>query len=186
MLADRCREHRHVAGQSLDRREPEALAVRRHEHGVGGVDPQRQLLRRRSTERDELGAAAERDQLSPVKALLGTQAVGGKEQQRTVRVESDPLPRGAAVDRCEASRVDAAGKKQRARSRAAGRQLRGEFGGRRGQYVERRQHGRRRQPRAGDPHVAAVNGEGADARAHRERRPRREPVVGVHDVEVPA
>ena len=49
--AHRRREHRHVAGERLEHGEAEALGVGRHEHRVGGVDRERDMVGSRSSER---------------------------------------------------------------------------------------------------------------------------------------
>ena len=50
--ADRRGEDGHVAGERLEHRQAEALALGGDEHAVGGVDPERDPLGRHATERE--------------------------------------------------------------------------------------------------------------------------------------
>ena len=115
---DRRREHRHVARQRLEHRQPEALGVRGHEHGVGGVDRERHVLGCRRAEREQRHAAA-RTLERAVVALARPRGVGREEQAGPVarrgRARAARASRGIGA---EALEVDAAGQHLRARAAA--------------------------------------------------------------------
>ncbi len=107
--ADGRGQHRHVAGQRLQRRQAEALALGGHEHGVGGVDPGRDVGRVDAPEGEQPHAGRVRELGGAVVALLGPGRVGGEEEIGPVGIEAEALARLRARHRAEALEVDAAG-----------------------------------------------------------------------------
>ena len=97
---DRRRQHRHVAGQRLEHGQPEALALGRHEHGVGGVHPQRHALGLDASEREQLGAGCARRAPAARSWRFSARAgSAGNSRQRPPRLEPQlgaRLARGAA------------------------------------------------------------------------------------------
>ena len=91
----------------LDHREAEALVLRRDDHGVGGVDPVRDLLGRHAAQgeqRDVAGRLAR-----AVDALERPRRLVREQQVRPGGVEAEAGARLGARDRPEARRVDADG-----------------------------------------------------------------------------
>ncbi len=78
--AHRRGQHGHVAGQRLQHRQPEALALGGHEHGVRGVHVQRHALRLHAAERQQPRSDGLGERLRAVVALLGAARVGGEQQ----------------------------------------------------------------------------------------------------------
>ncbi len=118
-------EHGHVAGERLEHRQAEALALGGDEHGVGRVDPQRhacgstppsaqQLARRRARR----ARARDRSACSGARGRPGTAGSGGPGRGRARRA---PDSRG---ERPEALDVHAAGQHERPLSRGCGRAAR--------------------------------------------------------------
>ncbi len=178
---DRRGEHRYLAGERLEYREPEALALGRHEHGVGRVDPQRHLPRLDLPEREQRGVAG--DRCRAVMALLGPGRVGGEQQVRAVRIEPERPACLGTRDRAEALEVDPA-REHRARQAApcAGWQLCGERLGGGRHEVDEPQARERDRPRAGVREVGAVERHQPPAGAGGERREDRQAEVSVDDV----
>ena len=81
-------EHGHVAGERLEHGQAEALALGGHEHGVGGVDPQRHALGLDAAERQQLDADGARERERAVVALLRARGIGGEQQVRPLGVEA--------------------------------------------------------------------------------------------------
>ena len=105
--ADRRGEHRHVAGERLEHGEAEALVLGGHEHGVGGVDLQRDLVG--CTRPSVIRRASPAASRARSKRLTGRVRVGGEEQDGLVGREPEARARLGAGDRREALEVDAAG-----------------------------------------------------------------------------
>ena len=79
--ADGRGEHGHVAGERLEHGQPEALALGGHEHGVGGVHPQRHALGGSTPPSASSSTPAARgERARAVVALLGARRVGGEQQ----------------------------------------------------------------------------------------------------------
>ena len=99
---DRRAERGHAAGERLDHRQPEALGLRRDEHGVGGVDPVRDLVGRDAAHRQQRHVAGRL--LRAVEALQRPRGVVREQQVGPVGVQAEALARLAARDRAEAAR----------------------------------------------------------------------------------
>ena len=176
----------HAARQRLDHRQPEALVLRRHEHGVGGVDPVRDLVRRRRRPSVSSGASPAASTRA-VEALERPRRVVREQQVRAVGVEPEARARlaragsaGSARGRCRrAARRRAASSPRpgtlalNSRETAAGSAVNGSAA-----RVTRFERGWKRSL------PCSVTTTGAEPRE--QRRPRRQAEVRVHDVEAPA
>ena len=181
MHADGRREHGHVARERLEHGEPEALVRGGDEDGVGGVDVERHLEGMNAPERQESRVA--RHLLRAVEALDGPRGVGREEQARLVGRQVQALARLGARDRLEAIEIDAAGQHRDAPAPAGAGDLARELGADRRDEVDERQRRAGDPPRARVAQVRAVERHHVRRAAQRERGPRREPEVGVDDVE---
>ena len=83
--ADGGGEHGHVAGERLEHRQPEALALGGHQHGVGGVDPQRHARRVDRPEGEQLDVDGAGEGQRAVVTLLRARRVGREQQVRRRR-----------------------------------------------------------------------------------------------------
>ena len=183
------REHRHVARQRLQHRQAEALRLRGHQHGVGRVHPQRHLLGGDAAEgvqaaEPQTGRAA--SAARAVVALAGARGVGGEQQAGGLRVQAQlgagaragigwkrsmSTPHGSTCARRRARRARAA----RARAPGWGRRS-GPSAGSTARVARRVRGWRTSVPCTVSP---------LHSRARRERRPRGEAEVGVHDIQAP-
>ena len=179
-------ERRHAARQRLDHRQPEPLGLRRHEHGVGGVDPVRHLGGRDAAHRQQrrvAGRLAARGR-SASAAATGRAGTAGSGPSR---VEPEPLARlaragsaGSARGRCPTGSTATRRVVPAPRSSAA--ELARDGGGQRGERQDRA----REAVRARVEEVVAVQRHDDRPEPRGDRRPRRQPEVGVHDVEARA
>ena len=180
----RRRQHRHVAGERLEHGEAEALALGGHEHGVGGVHATAARAPASTPPRVEqldAGCAATRD--GAVEALLRPRRVGREQQERPVgvagrarraprrvasgRKRSVSTPHGSTSARRRRAGPESA--RRDAAETAAGRSIRGSTAA---------------SPAAcAGGEVGAVHRQRPHPRRDRERGPRRQPEVGVHDVD---
>ncbi len=108
---DRRRQHRHVARERLEHRQPEPLAVRRDQHRVGGVDPQRHRTRLDVPERQH---AARRRRRRARDRGASRVAGGRRGTAGRVRPGRGPAPRGR---RRAGSARTGAGRRRRATPR---------------------------------------------------------------------
>lgn len=107
MDTDRGGEHGHVAGQRLEHSQAEPLALRGHEHGVGGVDPVGDACGRNRSERAQLdiGGAGKRE--GAIVALLWAVGGGGEQDERRLRIEAQLGSGLGAGDRAKALEIHA-------------------------------------------------------------------------------
>ena len=181
--ADGRRQHGHVAGQRLEHGQAEALALGGHEHGVGGVDPQRHARRAR---RRRASAARRRPprELAP-RSWRFSGATGSAGNSRNGAAGSSPSSArasraGQRAEALECRRRRAAPARARAPRAAAARGERRRDGR---EEVDQGRDRARGQARAGVAQVGAVHRQRADPRRHRERGPGGQAEVGVDDVE---
>ncbi len=174
-------EHRDIARQRLERGEPEPLACGRDEHGVGGVDVQRDLRGLDLTEGEQGNCA--RDRPRTVVALLQPARVGREQQVGAVRVEPERRSRLGASDRAKATDVDADWEHGAPAPDRPARDLIGERLRHRRDEVEERQRRERDLARTGMREVRAVECHGPDLAPRCQRRPRGQAEVGMDDVE---
>ena len=176
-------EHRHVARQRLEHREPEPLALGGHQHRVGGVDPQRHLRR----DRRRRAPAAARRRRPPARGRSasrgglgrpGTAGRGRRGRARArARASARAIGRKRSVSTPQGSTAAAARRPARDLARAAARTPPPT----RSMSAQRRERDRA----ASGGGRGRCRGASPPARgpAAAERRPRGQAEVGVDDVE---
>ena len=153
-------ERGHAAGERLDHRQPEALVLRRHEHGVGGVDPVRAPRRAR---RSRASAAARRrpPRARGRSASSGRAGSCGKSRYGPAGIEPEPRARLGARDRPEALERDADRQHRHAPPGARARQV----------AAERARHGGGERREAAAPRASRAASGGRRGRCRAASRP---------------
>ena len=175
-------ERRHAAGERLDHREPEALLGRRDEHGVGGVDPVRDLVGRHVPHGQQPHVAGRLDRT--VEPLQRPHRIVREQQIRPVGVEPEPRTRLGSRDRAKPLQIDPDREHRDPPRDARPGQIRAEL------PRDRRRERREGQRRAGgevgapDQQIVAVQRHDDRPEPGEQRRPGGQTEVRVDDVEL--
>lgn len=175
-------DERYFAGQRFQHREAEPFTLRRHDDRIGSVNPERNLLRFDSTERQQLGVAAGGNRLRAIEALLGPRRVGREEQIAPVGLKPKRGPRLLAVEGTKTVGGYTAGKNLNYSPRVA-RHVSGQVGAGGAEQVNKWQSGMGNQSRTAVAQVGAMQRQSTNFGRHYERRPGGQAEVGVDDVE---
>jgi glutamate racemase len=174
-------EHRDIARERFQHRQPEALALRGHEDGVGGVHPERHLLRVDVAKREQPNFARNRQR--PVVTLLGATWIGGEQEVWPFSVEAKCGTCLGPGNRPEAPQVDSAREHRDLTVHRPARNLASERlrDGRR--EVDEAQRRQRDRARAWVGQIGAVHRHGPRPAGRSEGGPRSQPEVGMNHVE---